>query len=1510
MYELSRVRLRSVGPTGARFPDIVLDLRGAGRPVEHHQDSVFGDAAPVLRPSPATVILLENGGGKSVLLKLIFSVLLPDRRQTLGTTNTRVLDNFVLAKDVSHIVLEWMDVSTGKLLLTGKVMEWRQQSASAAIDALKQQWYCLRPNDGMSLDVLPFKAAGQPLRMAAYKRELHEAYAADQSLELAWFSHQGDWKERLQQLDIDPELFRYQRAMNVDEGEAANALTLDSDAKFVEFLLGVVVRTKELDPLAALVNDHVQRLANRGALVTERAFVAGALDLLGPVDAAGRALKDSVRAYKEAELALARFAAQVRARAEVEEGKEEVLGKESERTRKEVALAARHKKECEDIQTELSRLLAEMRLSEANALVETCDRQLVQAQEEWKAWEATPKVLEHDVSAAAVKDLTALVVATEEKARPALKERDDAARRLARALLAGADEAAAVEATELEQRDLHKEKLATARATARDELKTAVVAENTADGCLKDIAEVMARVSDAVTEGLLSEAEALPSRLREVRDELGKLRSRIADLEKEREELTAREATTQDELREAAEEAAERKQARDKASSDHEEAVRRTRDLENEPRTLELLDSEQADFDRDAEELRRRLSETLSAAERDITALNAAEYADERARLALADGELLPPPEVIGDACALLKDAGIIATSGWQYLAGIPDLQRRREWVRRSPHLAAGVILNDPADLPKAESLLAELRPQPTVHVAVATTRAFGEAGADPIASVATAIPLHPALHDPEAAAAEHRQIELRHAERISELMDLQARRTADQRLLHRVEEWRAAYPVGSLAALEQKWADTRRLHAQALDIVTACQTALKAVQNRRGEVGKELPELYGAEKKLDKQERQLADLSVQTGRVPALAEKEKNARAQAEAHHKKAEEAEKLAEQHQTQVSEHGRSADEARRTVRSLNERRAKLPGGEEVPVSDPVPDLSIALLDSAYAQAVQNYTRVEVGSDLLKEKSDAEGRAARANAAYLALGERVRVRAAALLKTPQGSEESARAAQTDSAERLVKLREKAKENAVVARSRCGDQFDEATKRVTSRVLLPEAPADIPRCIAAAEHAAARSAAALQAHAECEKEHVEAEQRLEEAQTAARSFRFITGTVAGDTEHAADAAAPGSVDVEPYSRDAESAQYAYTVLRKAVTSTATACEADERALEERAGALQRHATAAEFKDLLLPVQSQIRVSGWQTTAARAGEWAEALHPRLLSLDEDLEQTEVHRRLIVDNLRGLVSNALNTLRRAQRVSRLPDTLGDWSGEEFLRFRFRQTDDVHLTEALAQVIDEAAAGQNTDGRTVKRDGMSLLLRGVRAAVPRGFHVEVLKPDAVLRTERVRVSEIKDVFSGGQVLTAAILLYCTMAALRANDRGHVRHTHSGVLFLDNPIGRANADYLLDLQRKVAEALGVQLIYTTGLSDDNTLKRFPLVLRLRNDADLRTGRKYLTVAQRVQEQLDALDAPDGGGRITATRIMHLGADSGASDGNNTDEDGHDPDGEGDADEAARD
>ncbi|MGO4760212.1 hypothetical protein AB4212_68235, partial [Streptomyces sp. 2MCAF27] len=184
------------------------------------------------------------------------------------------------------------------------------------------------------------------------------------------------------------------------------------------------------------------------------------------------------------------------------------------------------------------------------------------------------------------------------------------------------------------------------------------------------------------------------------------------------------------------------------------------------------------------------------------------------------------------------------------------------------------------------------------------------------------------------------------------------------------------------------------------------------------------------------------------------------------------------------------------------------------------------------------------------------------------------------------------------------------------------------------------------------------------------------------------------------------------------------------------------------------------------------------------------AAAWAEAFAPRLRVLTDELAQLERNRDSIVDRLRGLVESSLTTLRSAQRLSRLPEGLGEWSGQEFLRIRFEDPDQATLAERLGEVIDEATSSAVRKNSDLRRDGMSLLLRGVRAALlPRGVAVEILKPDAVLRAERVPVGQMGDVFSGGQLLTAAIALYCTMAALRSNDRGRDRHRHAGTLFLD-------------------------------------------------------------------------------------------------------------------------
>lgn len=221
MYELNRARLAAIGPRPARYTDVTLDLSGMGAPAEHAR-TLFGTTR---RPSPTSLLVLENGGGKTVLLKLLFSVLLPDRRKTLGGTST-TMENFVVDTDLGHVALEWMHVGTGELVVTGKALQRRPKPA-AGQSPVAEAWYSFRPGTGLTLDTLPLADAGRRRRLDGYRDALTDLNRAEPGLQLNWASDRelGQWTRHLRELGLEPDLFDIQRSMNVDEGDAANPFT-------------------------------------------------------------------------------------------------------------------------------------------------------------------------------------------------------------------------------------------------------------------------------------------------------------------------------------------------------------------------------------------------------------------------------------------------------------------------------------------------------------------------------------------------------------------------------------------------------------------------------------------------------------------------------------------------------------------------------------------------------------------------------------------------------------------------------------------------------------------------------------------------------------------------------------------------------------------------------------------------------------------------------------------------------------------------------------------------------------------------------------------------------------------------------------------------------------------------------------------------------------------------------------------------------------------------------------
>jgi hypothetical protein len=54
-------------------------------------------------------------------------------------------------------------------------------------------------------------------------------------------------------------------------------------------------------------------------------------------------------------------------------------------------------------------------------------------------------------------------------------------------------------------------------------------------------------------------------------------------------------------------------------------------------------------------------------------------------------------------------------------------------------------------------------------------------------------------------------------------------------------------------------------------------------------------------------------------------------------------------------------------------------------------------------------------------------------------------------------------------------------------------------------------------------------------------------------------------------------------------------------------------------------------------------------------------------------------------------------------------------------------------------------------------------------------------------------------------------------------------------------------------------EMAAALGIQLIYTNGLSDEDVISRFPMRIQLRNDAEARSGLSLIRLDEQVRNAL---------------------------------------------------
>jgi hypothetical protein len=140
-----------------------------------------------------------------VLLKLLFSVVLPGRKKVMGGKSSS-LERFVLGNDAGHVALEWMHVVTGDLLVTAKVFQPRARAAGS--NPLAEACHSSRPSDSLSLDTLPTTENGRYRRMEGYREAIAETDRLQAATQLTWVGdEQGVWIRHLRDLGLEPDLF-------------------------------------------------------------------------------------------------------------------------------------------------------------------------------------------------------------------------------------------------------------------------------------------------------------------------------------------------------------------------------------------------------------------------------------------------------------------------------------------------------------------------------------------------------------------------------------------------------------------------------------------------------------------------------------------------------------------------------------------------------------------------------------------------------------------------------------------------------------------------------------------------------------------------------------------------------------------------------------------------------------------------------------------------------------------------------------------------------------------------------------------------------------------------------------------------------------------------------------------------------------------------------------------------------------------------------------------------------
>ena len=1438
MFRLRRFYLDSIGVPDNRFSDLMVDLTNlSGEPTD-------------------SIVWLRNGAGKTTMLSLLLALILPDRRDFLATkTKKRTLEDLILGRDTAHVVAEWVDPA-GQLLLTGAVYEWDNRVRprdynGAGKEKLRRSWWCVSPDPAVeesTLDDLPFtyRSGGRydRDRFRTHIRELAakgvNAVVADQTI--------AEWHTALRERRFDPELFHYFTEVNAAEGGIDGLFSgIDSPGAFVRYLLRFVGDKQRVAPVRELLIDTAAEIAKRPIYVAERDFCAQAKPIVIALGAAHTAVLEAAAKRDDVHRRAAGYKRALHEAEQIAHGHRTIAEQQAADLDLAVTTVRATLDGARRRRDEYRRIAAEFLATAARAAFQAAEQAVRDAKADVESWAAVDDHVRLAVAQAELETKKDLLASASEEARPLVDYLDEAKRILAGALeneVRKAEETLTGLRAELEEAVRAKRNAQ----RVRDETVNRLADLEAESQVLRGTVERFGKDREGlVSYGVLRSDERVDVAESRLGLELSAMGRKLERLNQQRRSMGG-------EIEAAATHVDRERAALGRAREHHQELAgelnrlrRRATRLADNPRLRQLLQSDAVDLSYQATDALTALAHAVADTDTALIEARARLSEDARAVHALTADHLLPPRPEVARVLAAFAEVGVTAHAGWHYLARNVPAEEHARHIAELPEVVDGVVVyGDPAEK------VSRLTEPVDDFVVVASATTFGDRRAPRVVLGPAA-----AQHDHSAADTELERRQARQAQGTDRVASLTRLREQDGALHSDVLAFTGELPDDGLDGLQ------RRASLAQTRLDTAADREKQAVETHDGLRARAL----ALEKEIGDWNTKRAKVQTVLPRLTALAAEERDAVDPAKIRLAAIPGEQDRLRLRQTEARHGYDNADEIierlRGQIRELDERSRSWASRREGLPKPATP--TERRLDAAQVAVVEAETQLRERfpeRDLRLAVSRGEERVAEVAQAWYGHAEPIRRRAAELAATPEGADPALR---VEAARRAAERGARANQAIGAARTELENAERElgAAGRTKLRASDDiETPDD-------RDHALRLAA---QADAEASERQLELgrlERERETAATVATRARNRAGMLSDQAERLHEVeAGPEPIGVVP-DEDDETRVHVGRLVSE-LDSARAGLDAAERARTHQAEKLGRWASQDRFAAVAEDEHGQAvhrlrEMFGGERViervAVNAEDLAEDLEMREKAIGQQLVQVETHKSNVVVRLSDLVDDAIGLLGRASALSALPEGIGPWEHRQFLVVEAKvRPSREQIGLRVAELVDRMVVGGK-----IELDAVELLWRATEASVVEGFQASVLKPAPDQPTGRTPVEEMRK-WSGGENLTASLVLFCVMARLRAEQRtGSKLGSAGGVVPLDNPVGKANYLPFLDLQRRVARASGVQLVFWTGIGDLGAVTTFPRIAAMhKRPSTTRAGRAYVQIDQDNSQVVDVVSA----------------------------------------------